>query len=267
MKIALTVDPLRPGQDQNLPWFAAIVAPLLGGDVRAVAPQAADWHDWLVARFSDRLGYADAIGECDLIVGFELPPAVREGATPWIDVRRHPKCYDPARVGFSIRASFATEEALALAEAPAPRLPFIAPVEGVRLDTVFALQVRGDAQMLVPPGRLVVADDVIPALKALAEESVLWLAPHPQDPATDWIGAIQDAIPGAEVWRRGTYAAMASMRRLVTWTSSCGFEAPDFGCNATFLGKPFPFSHGFYPLDCAENWRALLDTAQEAVAA
>lgn len=267
MRIALTVDPFRPGQDRNLEWFApAMFEVLRGNSVRIVQHAPMAWSDWAWARFYNPEAYAAQIGEADLVVGFEMPPAIRDHLnTNWIDIRRHPKCYDATRIGWSIRTNFATERDLDLAEARAPRLPHIGKIAGCERDVVFAMQVEGDAQMMTD-GRLVTVADFLPALQQAAEKAgLLWLAPHPMGRNQACIDDILSAIPNAEEWKHGTYTAMASMPQLITWTSSTGFEAPDFGCQPTFLGKPYYYSKGFYPIDHGPNWSRLLAMASEEV--
>ena len=226
-------DIYRRGQDHNINQLAAVVAPYLEQwEPRVVLPRPLPWLAWL-----DRFDAGPYEFGADVLIGFELPPAARRHPA-WIDVRLHPLRF--AGRFWSVRSNIpGVNEAVAAhgveIEPPAAE----AKVEGL---SCFTCQVSWDAS-LVRGGRFIRPEDVIQRIRAVAANSREFLiVPHPVEPDSVWADAILALIPKAKLSPEPAYPTMAKSSRLVTVTSSTGFEAPYFGCEAEFLSEPPEFS-------------------------
>lgn len=266
MKIVITGDFLRPGQEGNIAFFWAAIS----RNVRAhfevepelVTGRPLTWDQWRHARLESPNLYRQAWEGADLIIGFELPPALRvRAAQPWINIRRHPLRFDARQVPFSFTTSFTTSFMGTAEMEAAPlqlQIPRLTPIQGVAAadDIAIMLQVSSDAALLegtelLKPGQLWLEfSDVV-------RHNRVWLVPHPQEPHNEWRQMLACSLaPLVAVWPGTAYEAMATMKRMVTVSSSTGFEAPYFGCTPIFLRPPAPPSAP-YDLRDAKLWAEL----------
>lgn len=248
-RILITGDVLRPGQEGNIAFlWAALhdrVTETFGVVPELVTGRPLGWHEWCQARIHGTHLYRQAWGYADLVIGFELPPAARGAVIHSINLRRHPLRFDARHVPFSVTTSWDME----LTSPPlALRVPVVSAVQDVAAadDCAIMLQVASDAALLDGTKLLEPHELAEEMIRACAPHDRVWLVPHPQEPDTPWRNVLQRVLPAAKVgrqvavWPGTAYEAMATMRHMVTVSSSTGFEAPFFGCKPTFLRLPPP---------------------------
>lgn len=260
-RIVITGDILRPGQDGNICFLwaalAGLVSATFGTRAELVRGRPLAWDEWLLAQRDGAESYGAAWEGADLVIGFELPPAAKEAAPAWIDIRRHPFRFDQTDVAFSFNTSFGGR--VFSAQPMRFELPRVKASLGLSEDIAIMLQVASDASLIKAGGvTLYQPADLTEDFAKVCHEQAVWIVPHPQEPHGAWREALLRAIPRAKVWAGTAYEAMTSMKRMVTISSSTGFEAAWFGCAATFLKQPEAPSHP-YELRSPALWRELAE--------
>lgn len=258
MRIAVTGSLFRPGQEGNISWLYAAIKRYLPGAV-VVRSNPLPWQEWLQHRTRGGENYQRIFGCFDLVVGFELPPALKQVCPRWVEVRRHPyRWSDPV---WCVRASFP----LATQAVPLP-LPTAAPVKWGPGDTCFTTQVVSDVSMLhSDESRLLTPEELMPEMMdVLKEYEVVWVVPHPLDPHGPWVTSLLP-LPNTKLWMGTAYEAMAASRTMHTISSSTGYEAPFFDCIPYFFRKP---ADGYgEPVDISDPllWKGVLEAAMRSL--
>jgi hypothetical protein len=73
-------------------------------------------------------------------------------------------------------------------------------------------------------------------------EKISWIVPHPLEPDGPFVEQLVNLFPKAYVTNEPAYSLMPKVEKVVTISSSTGYEAPLFGCKVKFLMKPRIFS-------------------------
>ena len=139
------------------------------------------------------------------------------------------------------------------------------PEAEVRADgpACFTCQVSWDAT-LVRGGRFIRPEDVIERIRAVAAAHDDFLVvPHPVEVENVWANAILRHVPKAKLSPEPAYPTMARSRKVLTVTSSTGFEAPYFGCEAEFLSQP-PEVSCPVRIDNRELWTSIAESLDAA---
>lgn len=252
MRILVTGDVYRHGQQLNIQRLydqvAHHLAPL--GSVECGNEEAMPWLDWL-GGYEDRSIPTDG---SDLVVAFELPSTWMM-TVPWIDVRMHPLRFDGVRWSVRSNVPGVAEVVRGMARFPAKR-PSAA--EKTVADCCFTCQVPFDAS-LIYNGRMIQPGDVMPAIMEFAAPlERLLVVPHPADPFDVWGRAILEAVPNAVRAEGTAYDTMARCGRMLTVSSSTGFEAPYFDCIPRFLAEP-PAVSDPVDVESAELWAGIVE--------
>jgi hypothetical protein len=235
-RLIITGDVARYGQDINVRRLFELAAPAIE---RACGRRPGLWFggpvsdaEWM-ARYEagpyEVPGIDDAI-----VIGFELPPCAKRSCPRWIDVRLHP--YRFAGEMHSVVSNI-PGVAEAVARHAVAVQPTIVVVDRDRSLGVVALQCSNDAAIL-REGRMLSLADFAEPLKAWASRSQrIVIAPHPSEPESPWTREALEMLPAATVAKPGIYAMLSRAARMACISSSCGVEAPLFGCEPTFLWR------------------------------
>jgi hypothetical protein len=238
VKIAISGEFLRPGQDGNISWLYSTLWRMLvakGHSTHFISGRPKSFFEWVALRNEGASEYCDAFGSFDLLIGFELSQAAKKACTKWINIRRH-----PIRWGYplwSVESSYPVNKGIPRAKIPP--LPFRSQRTGWNW-SCFTTQVSSDAALLgregiIEPGHL---------LERIKEYTkcfeVLHVVPHPLEKEGPWVSALM-SLPNARLWTEGAYRALAVHNTCFTVSSSTGYEAPFFGCLPTFLLPPENF--------------------------
>lgn len=262
MRIVLTGDTFRPGQQRNIAHLARTVGPALDPRIpfEVHLGHPLEFDAWVEGYFTNRMHMPER-----LVIGFELPPGFRFSLEHWIDIRVHPLRFLPKR-RWSVEASDSMRGAIDRAVGQHcvwVERPAVKPIEVGESTACLTLQVQHDAALIGKDGLLQPAD-VMPELRAFAERfDRLLVVPHPEQPHNDWRDAVLEQIPNAEPTLFPAYTVMSSVREMVTVSSSTGFEAPWMGprpgCRPTVL-RP-PWWQPSAPIDITSRafWAAVLE--------
>lgn len=235
MRVAITGEFLRPGQEGNIAWLWEVLRRYFPHP-EIVTEEPLQFQDWVATRLLDNGRYIRAFKPYDLVVGFELHEGALACAKRYVNIRRHPFRWTGLPM-WCIQTSFPVT---------LPQvgflLPSVKPVPGYE-GVCFTTQVGSDASMLhgtsfVTPG------DVWPKVEEVARNTpTLWVCPHPLERDGFWVQSLL-LFPNAKLWPFSTYQALASLHHVYTISSSTGWEAPYFGCLPTFLHPGGPPTFG-----------------------
>lgn len=235
-RVLITGDIFRPNQWANLFWFWTAIhwhvqeAFKVVPEFKTMAKDTS-FDEWLRLRDEPDV-YLKEYDNPDLLIAFELPPAIKRTKIPWIDIRLHPYRWDPKAILWSVQTSedFDKRDLPTVFVRPPDPIP-----NSERSDDVcFTLQMPHDAQLFRENTEYSPLD-FVPTIKEIIGERRLQICPHPQATDSDWALQLLAAIPNSAIWWKGAYNAMATMRDMITLSSSTGFEAEHFGCKAHFL--------------------------------
>jgi len=252
--IVISGDIYRRGQDHNINQLAAFVTPYLERwKPRVVPTRPLPWLTWL-----ERFDVGPYEFNADILIGFELPPGAKRHPA-WIDVRIHPLRF--AGRFWSVRSNIpGVSDAVAAHEVRLEPREAAPKVDGL---ACFTCQVSWDAT-LVRGGKFIRPEDVIERIRAVAAGSSEFLVvPHPVEIENVWANAILTHVPKAKLSPSLAYPTMARSQRLLTVTSSTGFEAPYFGCDAEFLSQP-PEVSCPVRIDSRELWASIAESLEAA---
>lgn len=265
MRAALTVAPGRfsgPGEIERLldPIRPAVAAAFR---VEDWLPPPMPWLQWLEWRDLAEPGEFAHPGH--VLIGYDLPPALRRPPVRWVDLGQHPCRF--AGQWWSVVDSAGPLDAWALDEAGLNDLVAPLPPQARREEDlgggVFAAQVSFDGALMYR-GRPIRPADVIEGLRAFAHRfDRLVVAPHPLEPEGPWVAAALD-LPRAELAAEPTYDLLRRVREVCTVTSSVGAEAPYFGCRTTYLSAPRPYGAPLRTLADPRLWELVHDRAKAA---
>lgn len=248
--MVISGDIYRRGQDHNINQLAAFVAPYLEQwKPRVMLTRPLPWLAWL-----ERFDAGPYEINADILIGFELPPAAKRHPA-WIDVRLHPLRF--AGRFWSVRSNIpGVSDAVAAHEIKLEPPEAKNKIEG---RGCFTCQVSWDAS-LVRGGKFIRPEDVIERIRAVAANySDFLVIPHPVETENVWAKAILKYVPKSKLSPMLAYPTMARSHKLLTVTSSTGFEAPYFGCEAEFLSEP-PEVSCPVRIDNRELWASIAES-------
>lgn len=247
-------DIYRRGQDHNINQLAEVVVPCLERwKPRVMLTRPLPWLAWL-----ERFDAGPYEFDADILIGFELPPAAKRHPA-WIEVRLHPLRF--AGRFWSVCSNIPGVSDVVAAHEVKVEPPGAEPkVEGL---ACFTCQVSWDSA-LVRGGRFIHPEDVIERVRAVAAAHDEFLVvPHPVEVENVWANAILRHVPKSKLSPELAYPTMARASKLLTVTSSTGFEAPYFGCEAEFLSQP-PEVSGPVRIDNRELWASISEILEAA---
>lgn len=253
MRAALTVAPGRLTAPGEIARLLDPLEPVLAGAGALVTrwlPPPLPWMDWVASRDAQ---VAD-LPRADVVIGFELPDAVKRAARRWIDLRRHPVRFLGDLWSVTDQGGPLDAAALHGLAVDVPAQPRLAEYESMG---AFACQVSFDSA-LMRAGTMIRPADVLEGIRAFADRfEATFVAPHPQEPRGPWVDAAL-SIPRALLSPWPTYELLARVRNVCTVTSSVGVEAAYFGCATTWLARPVEHGAPVARLDDARLWEVLL---------
>lgn len=256
MKVAITGSLYRPGGESNIVWLYTAIHRFFP-KASLVRARPLPWDEWVSHRLHAVESYRQILGEYDLVIGFELPPAAQQACKKWVSVDLHPHRWGMPM--WSVQANFL----ITRPKYHYPR-PILHKEKSPPTETCFTTQVSSDATLL-DGVNLILAEHRIAEITAkLSTYQRVWVVPHPLEPNGPWVTALL-TMPNALLYPGTAYEAMEEMQTMWTISSSTGHEAPFFKCAPNFLGTPKVYSD---PVDITDPrlWEVILDfwRAQES---